>query len=64
MLGVSWIAGERVTSQKGFLPKGLLDGSIGADVPLHTMKAYSMQSGGMDRPFAEDRALCIVYEAS
>ena len=66
-LGVSWIAGERVTSQKkkkGFLPKGLLDGSTGADVPVHTMNAYSMRSGGMDRPSGKDRALCIVYEAS
>ena len=43
---------------------GLLDGSIGADIPMHTMKACSVRSGGMDRPSAKDRALCIFYEAS
>jgi len=58
------MVGEWVTSQKGFLPKRLLDGSTSADVPLHTMNAYSMRSGGMDRPSAKDRALCIVYETS
>lgn len=58
------MAGERVTSHKRFLPKGLLDGSTGADVPVHTMKAYNMRSGGMDRPSAKDRALCIVYKVS
>ena len=47
-----------------FPEKGLLDGSTGADVPVHTMKACSMWSGGMDRPSAKDRVLCIVYEAS
>ena len=50
----------------GQLPKkkGLLDGSTGANIAVHTMKTYSMRSGDMDRPSAKDRALCIVHEAS